>query len=415
MSRSPSVVILGAGPAGTTAAIHLAREGIRHLLVDKERFPRDKVCGDALSGKVVAELKLIDPDLHRLMQSDDLNFLGSYGVRFVAPNGKSLDIPFKTDIEKLEMAPGFLSRRMDFDQWMTERLDHRFSEVRYGWSVTDITREGPRIRLELRKDDEVETVFTDLVIGAEGERSLTAKSLAGFRKEHGHYCAGIRTYYEGVTGFHEKNFIELHFIRESLPGYLWIFPLPGGKANVGIGMLTAVISKKKIDLKRLLQEILREHPAIRERFKNARLVDGMRGWGLPLGTKRRPVSGDGFLLAGDAASLIDPFTGEGIGNAMTSGRIAATCAATAVRTGRFDAGHLKHYDDRIYASLWKELRLSRTLQRLSGHAWLFNFVVNKAATSRGLREAITGMFDDVEARSRLSRPGFYLKLLLRGD
>jgi flavin-dependent dehydrogenase len=141
------------------------------------------------------------------------------------------------------------------------------------------------------------------------------------------------------------------------------------------------------------------------------LIDDIRGWGLPLGTKRRAISGDGFLLTGDAASLIDPFTGEGIGNAMTSGRLAAMHAAAAVHAGRFDTEFLKRYDEKVYSNLWKELRLSRTLQRLSGHAWLFNLVVNKATSSRVLRDAITGMFDDVDARSRLGRPGFYLQLL----
>lgn len=183
----------------------------------------------------------------------------------------------------------------------------------------------------------------DLVIGAEGDRSLTARQLGGLRKEPDHYCAGIRTYYEGVSGFHEKNFIELHFLKDTLPGYLWIFPLPNGGANVGIGMLSSAIARRRTDLKGLLEKSLQQ-PSLRERFSHARRTDPMRGWGLPLGSKKRKLSGDGFLLTGDAGSLIDPFTGEGIGNAMISGRIAAETAVSAIQSDRFDGGFLERYD-----------------------------------------------------------------------
>ena len=115
---------------------------------------------------------------------------------------------------------------------------------------------------------------------------------------------------------------------------------------------------------------------------------------------------------GDAASLIDPFTGEGIGNAMTSGMIAAEVISKAIHEQQFDARFLSMYDEKIYETLWSELKLSHTLQKLTNKAWLFNFVVNKASKSKTLRESITCMFEDLDMRSRLRNPSFYLKLLL---
>jgi flavin-dependent dehydrogenase len=110
---------------------------------------------------------------------------------------------------------------------------------------------------------------------------------------------------------------------KSLPGYFLIFPVPNGQANVGIGMLSKYVSKNQINLKKLMLVVL-ESPKFKKRFKNAKLQTKIHGWGLPLGSKKnRSISEERFLLVGDAASVIDPFTGEGIGIAMFTGKWAA--------------------------------------------------------------------------------------------
>ncbi len=116
--------------------------------------------------------------------------------------------------------------------------------------------------------------------------------------------------------------------------------------------------------------------------------------GLPLGSKKRKISGNRFILTGDAASLIDPFTGEGISNAMYCGMIAAEIAKEAVEKNCFDKNFLKQYDEKIYSRLWNELKLSHTLQKLCMYPWLFNFVINKAEKNKTFRETISCMFDD---------------------
>lgn len=193
-----------------------------------------------------------------------------------------------------------------------------------------------------------------------------------------HYCAGIRTYYEGVKDLDSENFIELIFLKEFLPGYLWIFPLPNGQANVGVGMRSDVIKKKKIDLKKAMNPCIHEHPFLKERFKDAKIIDGMKVSGLPLGSKKRKISGNHFLLVGDAASLIDPFTGEGIGNALMYRMFAAQTTLLDIQNQNFSAQFLNQYDNMVYKRLWSELRLSRVLQSLLKYPFLFNWVVNKA-------------------------------------
>jgi hypothetical protein len=292
-------------------------------------------------------------------------------------------------------------------------LDKNFATVYEGTEVNDIVKVDGGYKISCKNStSNFELPISKLVIGAEGDRSVVAKKLAGIKKENDHYCAGIRAYYDGVEGMHPNNFIELHFLEDMLPGYFWIFPLPNGQANIGAGMLSSSVSKKKVNLKEDMLKAIANNPTIKHRFKNAKLIGDIQGWGLPLGSKKRNLSGDGFLLVGDAGSLIDPFTGEGIGNALYSGMMAADFIAEAVKQNRYDAVFLKAYDEAFYARQWDELKLSHTMQKLCKYPWLFNLVVNKAHKNKTLRETISCMFEDLDLRAKLRNPLFYFKLLL---
>lgn len=407
--QKTDVCILGAGPGGATTALFLASKGIRSVLIDKAKFPRDKICGDALSGKVVSILNKLNPELVNQLSSSSIQ-VGSYGVKFFAPNLKSIRIPFKKDYPAVGNAPGFISKRMDFDNFLIEQVKQQSliqlienTQLKYFKKVNNEWLVGL---------NENEILFsTKLLIVADGAHSAFAREFAGIEVEHEHYCAGIRAYYKNVSGMDEDNFIELHFLDELLPGYFWIFPLSNGQANVGIGMRSDIVSKRKANLKKILPQILEKYPTLKERFKNAELVDDVKGYGLPLGSKKRNISGDNYLLVGDAASLIDPFTGEGIGNAMLSGMVAAEIAEKAISANDFSKTQLKEYDEIVYRKLWNELSLSKRLQNLSKHGWLFNFVVNKAARNKTVQETISCMFNDLDIRSQLRKPSFYFKLL----
>ena len=406
------IIIAGAGPAGATTSLFLCKEKIPHIIIDKAVFPRDKICGDALSGKVADVLKKLNPSYLHELSNDQKNSLGSYGVKFAAPNGNFVDIPFKENYKSLPAAPGFIERRIDFDNWLVNKIDRSYATFVTA-SLKDVRQKENHAEITYDENGNTKTATCRLLIGSEGSRSLVAKKLASISKEDNHYCAGLRAYYSGVTGMHPDNFIELHFLKDLLPGYLWIFPLADGNANVGVGMLSSHVSKRHINLKKVMLNSIETNPTIKHRFTNAKMIGDISGWGLPLGSKKRKISGNNFLLTGDAASLIDPFTGEGIGNAMFSGMIAAQHIKNALAQKSFDEKFLSAYTDEIYDKLWKELRLSRTLQQLSNNAWLFNLVVNKASKNKRLRNTIMNMFDDVESRSRLSNPFNYLKLLFR--
>ena len=403
------VCILGAGPGGAVAALFLAKAGIPCVLVDKAVFPRDKICGDALSGKVVSVLNKLDADIVKRLNLSPIQ-LNSWGINFIAPNLKELKIPFKLNYDTKDHPIGFITKRIDFDNFMIEEVRKqpliKFIE---GKEVKEFTFNNGIWTLSTQEKDLI--IHSDLIIAADGAHSDFAKKFGNIKMEPKHYCAGLRAYYKGVKNLDKDNFIELIFLKDFLPGYLWIFPLPDGQANVGVAMRSDLISKKKINLKKSLADAIENNPILKDRFKDAVLMDDIKGFGLPLGSKKRIISGEHFMLVGDAASLIDPFSGEGIGNAMKSGMIAAQVAEKCMANSCFNAEFIGQYDTEVYNKLWSELNLSRKMQELVNYPKLFNLVVNKANKNRVLKETIICMFDDLDIREKLKKPSFYFKLL----
>lgn len=225
-----------------------------------------------------------------------------------------------------------------------------------------------------------------IVVGCDGAHSVLSKRLTGAKPNLHHHVAAVRAYYRNVTEIEDKTY-ELHFLKGVLPGYFWIFPLKDNLANVGLGLLSSEISKRKINLRESLDTIIKSNPAIAARFKDAEILGKVEGFGLPLGSQKVSVSGARFMLCGDAASLIDPATGEGIGQAMISGRYAAWQAKRCFEANDFSAEFMKGYDKQLYDKLWKQHRRRYFIRRwLLSNDWLLNGLVNLISKSKFLKK-----------------------------
>jgi len=408
------VIIVGAGPAGAAASIFLSKAEIPHVILDKEKFPRDKVCGDACGGKTAFVLRKADPHwLQEIFQSNT-QYMPTHGALFFSSDGKSLSIPFSRKNVLPGQAAGFTTPRFTFDHFLFEKLATAYSTIRQNISIRTIERTSEGlVRAHFVEENHDIEVTAPLIIGADGDKSRVRKVFLNHDTSSKAYCVALRAYYNGVTDMHSENYIELHLLPEVVPGYFWIFPLPNGLANVGIGMLSEQIRKKKLNLREVMLGAIHDNPHLRHRFMNATLVDKIQGWGLPMGLKRDRVSGNNFMLTGDAANLVDPFTGEGIGNALYSGMLAADAGRDALNHNKFDADFLaKKYDDKLFGKIGTELKTSALLQRLCHYPWLLKFVVNKAHKSPTLNHAIQSMFTGVNLRNELRKPSFYANVLL---
>ncbi|HFA52087.1 MAG TPA: geranylgeranyl reductase family protein [Bacteroidetes bacterium] len=406
------VCIVGAGPGGAATALKLSHLGIACVLVDKAVFPRDKICGDAISGKATMILGRIDPGIAERFEAATDMQTDIWGIRFVSPNKKVIDIPFNTEYDtKKDPKPGFVSRRIDFDHFLIKEVKKR-DNIRLfentSISVYEKTPNGYRLSNKAKTFE----VDCRLLVVSNGANSNFSRHHAGLEKDPKHNAGAVRAYFKNVKGLHEDGFIELHFLNEINPGYFWVFPLPGGYANVGLGMRSDHISDRKFNLRKGLLELVKTHPKIKGRFENAELEGKVQGYGLPLGSKKRVISGGHFMLVGDAGHLVDPLTGEGIGNAIYSGYIAAEQAQQCFEKNDFSADFMRAYDVRVERVLGKEMQLSYRLQRLMARPWLVNLSANWVSKNRTLIDVISQMYADMEVRKKALNPLFWLKLMM---
>jgi menaquinone-9 beta-reductase len=406
------IIIVGAGPAGSTAALYAKRQGLKTLLIDKARFPRDKICGDAISGKSVAVL-------HELGLVDAVRALPGAPVDhilFGSPDHTGASIPLdrhplcdQLTGNTLPME-GFVIRREVFDHFLFEQASAVCDQCIEEFSVEELVWEGRQVVgiRGIKADGQMRAYSAPLVLGCDGYRSIVARKAGLYQHESQHWMVALRQYWQGVEGLRGQ--IELHFIDEVKPGYFWIFPTDDGRANIGIGLGHDEIKKRGINLKTMLKAAI-DSPAFRTRFANAQPLEEPVGWNLPVSSKRRTIHGNGFLLLGDAASLIDPFTGEGIGNAFYSARAAITTAVEARTANDYSARFLRRYEEQLWQVLGSEFKLSTQLHALGNWGFIMNLVVRKAARSPHVSNLICGMMANAVPRKQIINPLFYLRLL----
>lgn len=412
MQLTTDACIIGAGPGGAATALKLSYMGIPSVLLDKAVFPRDKICGDAISGKVTTLLNRLDPEIlkrfnARPVQSD------VWGIQFVSPNNRALNIPFRPNyVRDAAEAPGYVAKRMDFDHFLVKEVQRR-ENIRFFDQTEAVTFNRTEKGWEVGTKTGGLTVNCRMLIVANGAYSAFSRKEAGLEKDNKHYAAAVRAYYRNVRALDKDNFIELHFIKSITPGYFWIFPLPNGEANVGLGMRSDILNRKKINLRKAMQELLETQPGLRERFKDAELIGDIKGFGLPLGSKRRSISGDHYMLVGDAGHLVDPLTGEGIGNAFYSGFIAAEQLEQCLKANDCSADFLKAYDKRVDRVLGSEMRLSYRLQKMLMYPVVVNLIAGIIAGNQKVIGVLSGMYNDFSLREQLVRPAFWLKMFFQ--
>lgn len=348
------VVIIGAGPSGCACALALKDSGLSVALFDNKTFPRDKICGDAIPGRAIKTLRNISESFAEEFKS----FAQKYktGKTRVTYNKESLDFNW--------VGEAYTCARIDFDNFLFSLVKkHSKTETFLNADIKDVAIEKNKIFLKEKKSDI--NFEAKIIIGADGAQSVIAKQLANRTIDRKHHAGSVRAYYSNVSNL-ESNTTEVYFYKNTLPGYLWIFPLPDNKANVGFGMLSSKIASKNLNLRKTFYNVIAEHPELSERFKNAKQISDLQGFGLPLGSRRVKISGDRFMLVGDAASLIDPISGDGIGNAMLSGKLAADQVIECFKTNNFTKNTIQQYDDNLFKILGKELKSRYRAQKILG-------------------------------------------------
>jgi geranylgeranyl reductase family protein len=390
------VIVVGAGPSGSTAAYYLAQAGLNVLLIEKSRFPRDKVCGDGLTPRAVKSLVAMGVDV-----SEEAGWLRNKGLRVIG-GGVRLEL----DWPELSSWPGYglVRTRASLDEQLARRAQAAGAKLLEGTTVTGPVLDGdgrivgvetsaePEEKSKARsRSDNAErghgaapgvTYRARVVVAADGNSSRLSVAMGLRKRDDRPMGVAVRTYYTSPR--HKDDYLEswldLWDGDRLLPGYGWIFGMGDGTSNVGLGLLNTSDAFGKTDYRDLLKRWLKSMPEEWGYVEENR-TEPVRGAALPMGFNRTPHYHKGLLLAGDAAGMVNPFNGEGIAYAMESGQLLARVVAQALaRPTRAETERvLRSYPDELQAAYGRYYTLGRIFVELIGRPKLMRY-----ATGRGM-------------------------------
>ena len=337
MTELVDVVVVGAGPAGTAAAITARARGLSVVCLDKAHFPRDKTCGDGLTANALRLLEKLG------IAAADLNAMEPAFVRetvLVSPSGRRVRLPLPTDGAHAAV----VSRRL-LDAALVENASGRGVDIRQGVAIEDLKQDADTVQLTLADGAVLDASY---VIAADGHWSTVRRAVEpDAPRDLGEWHA-VRQYFDGVAD--ERLWVL--FERDLLPGYAWVFPLPDGRANVGFGVLRSD-GRSGRELKDLWPALL-GRPAVRDILgPAARPSEPVHAWPIPTRYEPARLLNGRVLFAGDAAGVVDPMTGEGIAQAIETGMLAAEAIATGA-----------DYRSLVHRTLGRDLRFAHLLQKI---------------------------------------------------
>ena len=398
------VIVVGAGPSGATTAYYLAQAGLDVLLLEKARFPREKVCGDGLTPRAVKALVAMGVDV-----GPGSGWLRNKGLRVIGA-GMRLEMPWPD----LDSYPGYglVRARAALDETLARRAQAAGAKLHEGVTVTGplIDDEGTIVGVTARAGAEAadfadhdperggdsQRVFRSrVVVAADGNSSRLSVAMGLRKRDDRPLGVAVRTYYTSPR--HDDDYLEswldLWDGDRLLPGYGWIFGMGDGTSNVGLGLLNTSAAFGNTDYRALLKRWLRSMPE-EWGFTEENRTEPVRGAALPMGFNRTPHYHRGLLLAGDAAGMVNPFNGEGIAYAMECGEILArTITQALARPTRVETERvLRGYPRALQEAYGGYYTLGRMFVQLIGRPQLMRF-----ATKHGM--------------SRPALMGFALKLL----
>ena len=370
------MLVVGAGPAGSATAFHLARRGVDVLLVDRAEFPREKVCGDGLTPRGVRAIAAMGVDLQ------DPGFTRVDALRCYGTDGVVLDLPWP----RLRSFPayGVVRTRHDLDDLLLQRAVKAGAMLRQRTEAVAPIEDGSWVSgARLRQDGNEVEVRARYVVAADGASSRFAGA-AGIRRDASRPLGiAARRYYRSPREQEPvlESFLNLWDEGGLMPGYGWIFPVGDGVLNVGAGLLNTFKGFRRVSAKNVFDVFVRQLPpewGITEENAVGPLLSGP----LPMGLNRRPLGRPGLLLVGDAGGVVNPFNGEGIAYGIESGELAAELIGEALLRNRPAVAQM--YPTLLRRRYGRYFHIGRNFVKLIGNPAFMRWSVQHGLPREGL-------------------------------
>lgn len=375
-----NAIVVGAGPCGSAAATALAHKGYDVLLLDRQKFPRDKVCGDNITGEAVELLFKIGME-DKIREAD---FYPINSFLLSSPNGYVIEA--ETGNIGRSVASSYVVPRAEFDLMVQQHAVESGVEFRVAHVKGPEVENGRVVGVKVRSNGDDQIIRSKIVIGADGVSSVIAKALISDQHEDHHRAVALRAYIDDVE--EKPHRLEYYLPRCILPGYGWIFHSGNGRVNLGLGMRLDRFREGDRSLEELL-EIFLNMPIIRERLHGSSGPYQISAGQLNLGSQNIQRAFDGALLVGDAAGLVNPLSGGGIRNGLESALLAADIIEDALSNDDVSLYRLRNYDRAIRAAMWTNMRRSHMIQKSMLHfPGLVDVLIRFVGSNRGLTSMI---------------------------
>jgi len=392
-------IVVGGGPAGSTTARLLADAGCRVLLLDKAAFPRHKACSDYLNPAgvgVLRELGMMEAlwaaDAHRMQ-----------AMRVHAPGGRMFQAVFK-DVEPGHIALGISRYRLD--HLLLQRAATAGVEIRERAHVRDLVLDrGYVVGVEVSSGGVRETIRAPIVIGADGHHSVVSRRLGLDLPVRWPRRTGLAAHFRDLGRLGDWG--EMHVARG---GYVGLALLEDGLATVTLITNVDAVARRTGPVDAYYAQKLAAIPIVREMVAGAERVGPIRGVG-PLARQVRKRTGDGFLLVGDAAGFLDPFTGEGIYKALHGARLAAPVIVGALERGDTSARALAPYARAYRLAFFANTQVLRLVQAFVHSPALMRYAIDRLEQRDELGRLLTGVVSDLRPAQQALSPLFLARLL----
>jgi geranylgeranyl reductase family protein len=361
----------------------LAQKGHDVLLLDRQKFPRDKICGDGVpvsAIKVLNQLGMAD----KIAQAD---FYRIDSLLIVSPRGYELESPL--DLHD-DGANSYVVPRLKFDYLLYQHALDSGAEFCQAQVIAPLLERGRVVGVRVRCQNTIQDIRARLVIAADGVTSVVARALRPDKQQDMHRAVAIRAYVDDFAI--QAHQVEFYLYKSILPGYAWIFPTAEGQANIGLGIRLDRFRHMKGNLEKMLDQFL-SLPDIKKRFKPTTRMYGVASWQLNFGSQPIQRAYEGAMLVGDAANLINPLTGGGICNAIVSAQIAAAVAHEALQADDVSRERLKQYETLCDQELWPGMKRSFFMQqRLVPYPLLLEGLIRTLGTNSSFAQTFLNKF-----------------------